>query len=263
MTTESIQHILDTFTPITLDEMDAVKLMNRSDTKFTFHVDKLPMLLNAIKPYYSVLKVNEFRIGRYNTIYYDTDDNSMFTDHQNGLGDRYKIRRRDYLNDHISFLEIKHKTNKGKTQKKRIVINDTDDLANENICKFIEKRTEYKPTTLGESIHNAFSRITLVNKNFPERATLDFNLSFATKDKQLDLPFLAIAEIKQEKQNALSDIKNYLLYQERLKPQSMSKYCLGALLLKDDIKYNTFKEKLYQLQKLSNDGNFASHIIKH
>ena len=34
------------FTPISLKNMDGVKLMNRSDTKFTFSSQKLPILDN-------------------------------------------------------------------------------------------------------------------------------------------------------------------------------------------------------------------------
>lgn len=260
---DSLLHILNNFDPISLKEMDAVKLMNRSDTKFTFHSNSIPALLNAIKPYYTVLVVNEFRIGKYNTWYYDTNDYIMFHDHHNGISDRIKIRRRDYINDNISFLEIKRKTNKGQTQKKRIQMNCDYETFDKASIEYIEKRTEYNPSDLNISIENKFSRITLVNKNIPERATIDFNLTFSSNGQIIDLPFLCIAEIKQEKQNALSDIKNYLLYHERLKPESISKYCLGALLLKQNIKYNTFKEKLYKLQKLSNDGNFASSIIKH
>jgi len=47
------------FTPISLKNMDGVKLMNRSDTKFTFSSQKLPTLLEKLIPFYNVLEINE------------------------------------------------------------------------------------------------------------------------------------------------------------------------------------------------------------
>lgn len=257
---QAINSILQTFSPISLEEMDAVKLMNRSDTKFVFHSNKIDSLLHAIKPYYKVLSVNNFRIGKYNTWYYDTPKFTMFTDHQNGKSNRVKIRRREYVNDNISFLEVKRKTNKGQTLKKRINIPSNFTAFDQKAQDFIISKTSFNTNEIDISILNSFSRITLVNKNFPERATIDFNISFKTNTKKIELPFLCIAEIKQEKQNALSDIKNYLLYSERLRPESFSKYCLGALLLEENIKYNTFKPKLQKLYKLTQNGNFSDLI---
>ena len=46
------------FTPISLKNMDGVKLMNRSDTKFTFSSQKLPILLEKLIPFYNVLEIN-------------------------------------------------------------------------------------------------------------------------------------------------------------------------------------------------------------
>ena len=40
--------------------------------------------------------------------------------HQNKKLNRYKIRQREYLISDISFFEIKFKSNKGRTIKKRI-----------------------------------------------------------------------------------------------------------------------------------------------
>ena len=39
------------FSPISLNQMDGVKLMNRSDTKFTFSSEKLPALFENLIPF--------------------------------------------------------------------------------------------------------------------------------------------------------------------------------------------------------------------
>ena len=42
----SLQLYLDKFASVSLDEMKNVKLMNRMDQKFVFHMNDLPFLLN-------------------------------------------------------------------------------------------------------------------------------------------------------------------------------------------------------------------------
>ena len=38
---QNIHNILNNYKPISLEEMDSVKLMDRTDTKFTFHINHL------------------------------------------------------------------------------------------------------------------------------------------------------------------------------------------------------------------------------
>ena len=40
-----MEELLNRFRPITLDEMNGIRLMNRTDTKFLADMDKLRMLL--------------------------------------------------------------------------------------------------------------------------------------------------------------------------------------------------------------------------
>ena len=62
------------FTPISLKNMDGVKLMNRSDTKFTFSSKKLPILLEKLIPFYNVLEINGKRLHSYKSLYFDTEN---------------------------------------------------------------------------------------------------------------------------------------------------------------------------------------------
>lgn len=105
---------------IQLEEMEQVKLMNRTDTKYWFHFKHLQELLQEIKNDYFVLEINQKSELPYSTTYYDTLNNSMFLEHHNGKLNRYKVRRRSYVSSEICFLEMKFKNNKGRTIKKRI-----------------------------------------------------------------------------------------------------------------------------------------------
>ena len=52
-----IKELLDPFEPITLQEMDRVKLMNRMDTKFAFRFSDLNTLLPLLTLNYRVLTI--------------------------------------------------------------------------------------------------------------------------------------------------------------------------------------------------------------
>ena len=111
------------FEPISLSEMDSVKLMNRSDTKFVFSNQTLLQTLPKLQGYYRVLEIENIRLSSYQSLYYDTEDFQFYHQHHNGKTNRNKVRYREYIDSGISFLEIKHKNNKGKTIKKRIPVN--------------------------------------------------------------------------------------------------------------------------------------------
>ena len=114
--------IISDFSPISLSEMDGVKLMSRTDTKFAFSVNKLPVLLKRIKPFYRMLHIDGETVHQYKSLYYDTNDLKFYLDHHNQRVNRNKIRFREYVGSGISFLEIKLKNNKKKTIKKRMKV---------------------------------------------------------------------------------------------------------------------------------------------
>ena len=111
--------LIKDFEPITLDEMDGVKLMSRTDTKFAFSSSKLPQLLSSMLPFYRILNINNKLIHDYKSLYYDTSENKFYLDHHNNRDTRKKIRLREYVDSGLVFLEIKTKNNKRKTIKKK------------------------------------------------------------------------------------------------------------------------------------------------
>ena len=70
--------------------------------------------------------------------HYDTDDRKFYLDHHNQRVNRNKVRFREYEGSKLTYLEIKHKNNKGKTIKKRTKVNNIPKVLNEreqNILK--------------------------------------------------------------------------------------------------------------------------------
>ncbi len=233
--------------------MDRVKLQNRTDTKFVFEADLLPIILNDIKDYYAVLEINGKRTNSYQTLYYDTKNLNCYLQHHNGKTNRIKIRFRKYIESDLNYLEIKLKNNKERTIKSRKKIDDIETLLSSKSKNFIEDNSFYKSENLFPVLWNKFNRITLTHKTINERLTIDFNLNFKSYSSNLEsnIPHIIIAEVKQEKASVSSDfiqtIKKY-----HVRKSGMSKYCIGTALLNKDIKSNNFKERILKINKLKN-----------
>lgn len=247
--------VLSEIGTIKLSEMSAIKLMNRIDTKYLIPESLLPELLEKIKNDYLVQVVAGLPVSRYQTLYYDTADIEMYTKHHDNKLRRQKIRTRTYIDSSISFLEIKNKSNKGRTSKKRIPIN-LDDFAdyhkNPEAVEFVRLNSVWGDVTLLPQVKNRFDRITLVNKGKTERLTIDGNLSFYNfqTGQEKDIPGLMIVELKQD--GLAPSLFKDLLAAYKVPAKGFSKYCLGTVSTNPDAKSNRFKTKLRYINKLTN-----------
>ena len=138
---DSTYELLQSFEPISLQEMEHVKLMNRVDTKFAFTVNALNSLLPLLADEYYVLKVEETTVPHYESLYFDDERFSFFKDHHNGKGNRFKVRIRKYVESNLYFLEVKHKT-KGRTDKKRIAIDQFNEVLPESDLAFVQNELQ-------------------------------------------------------------------------------------------------------------------------
>ena len=244
----NLSQIAAHFLPISLDEMDEVKLMNRTDTKFAFKATKLPLLMQKMMPFYRILAIDGKLIHDYKSLYFDTDNRKFYLDHHNGRVNRNKIRFREYVGSGLTFLEIKLKNNKGKTIKKRIKVNNIAENLTEEQQEFIDQTIGFRLDVSAKQWIN-FSRITFVHKTQKERLTMDVNLTFENKEGSGNLKKVAIAEVKQERMSRSSDFMR-LAKELHILPIRISKYCISSLELDPDLKQNRFKEKVLFLTKL-------------
>lgn len=245
---EKIECSIQKFNKVSLADLDKVKLMNRNDSKYCMHIDQLPVVLNAIQNDYSILEIDNKTIFSYDTTYFDTVDNQMYLAHQNGKGNRYKIRIRKYVDSDLNFLEIKFKTNKGRTIKERIVKPEFKPVFEPQELDFLEKTSPYSGVQLQPKINNHFQRITLVNHEFTERVTIDLASSFTNERNELRLNKLVIIEIKQSRSTEPTKISK-ALQELRIKSHGFSKYSFGRSLLEEQLKKNNFKPRLLKIQK--------------
>ncbi len=239
--------ILSAFKPISLKEMDNVKLLNRTDTKFIFNYSLFNTILSNIKSDYKILTIKNKNIAAYRTLYFDTDHFRFYNNHHNKKGNRYKVRIRKYIDSNLCFLEIKNKR-KGRTIKTRTSISDFEKTLSASSINFIKEIIpDIEP--LETKIWNSFERITLVNQERKERLTIDFNLNFEVENKKIGIDHLVICELKQERANRNSPINN-IFKLKKISPNRVSKYCIGSGLIYDHLKKNRFKEKYLLINKL-------------
>jgi hypothetical protein len=249
----TIDDLLGTFNPVSLQEMEGVKLLNRVDTKFIFEIRKLPLLLNRLKDNYRILEVNGLRKSRYETLYYDTVDHKLYMHHHNGKLNRYKVRHRKYLDSNLEYFEIKFKNNKRRTIKKRILETQLNEQISGRSAEFLKEMTPLTPEMLTPAIKVSYTRITFVNIDMTERVTIDVDLSFKDSKQEKAFPGLIIAELKQDRTRH-SEFQS-IMKEEQVCDTVISKYCLGIISLNPQIKQNNFKYKLLQINKLYHDIN--------
>ena len=254
--TPSYPEILGRLDTITLGEMDSIKLMNRIDTKYlTDEAHLAAMLRDALGAGYRVLVTEGGRLATYDSVYYDTDDLRMFTDHHNRRLRRQKVRTRCYVASGSTFLEIKRKNNKGRTSKKRMAIPPAElqDFRSDGpACTYLESHSAFTAGELSPVLETMFVRITLVNRAKTERLTIDTRLSFKNfrTGLETDLKDAVIIELKQDGR-AESEMKRILL-DNRIKPMRVSKYCIAVTLTDPSARSGRFKAKVRRIEKTIN-----------
>ena len=240
--------------PVTLEEMNSVKLMNRIDAKYLTNESTLRSVLSdAAAAGYRVLVTEGERQSPYDSVYFDTPQLKNFYDHRNKHLVRQKVtlNRTDYSAQE-AYLEIKRKNNHGRTSKKRIGIQPVELMefaGNPQACEYLSKHSWFSVGDLRPVLETLFTRITLVNPNLTERLTIDTDVRFKNfqTGRNANLLDAVIIELKQDGR-AKSQMREIFL-QHRIKPVRVSKYCTAVTLTDAQARPGRFKEKVRVLEK--------------
>ncbi len=250
-----VMPVLALMPPITLEEMKAVKLMKRNDTKYVTNFNTLCELLQlAHKAGYFVQDINGNRVGHYHTLYWDIpEDHHYFLIHEQKRKPRIKVRCREYVDSNIGFLEIKRKDNHGKTHKHRVKVPvDLNSLEASAHTRedFLTEELQLTFNQLIPTVSNRFCRITLVNSGHTERVTIDFELSFHNYENhsRQQMPGIVIIELKRDGRTA-SPMPG-ILRTLRIKPSGFSKYVIGSAKTNPDLRANLLKKRLRYYDKV-------------
>jgi len=249
------ERLLSTMTPITLEEMDGIRLMNRVDTKYLTDEETLAGVLEELSGEgFLVFETEGQRLCRYNSLYFDTPEYRMYLDHHNRHLTRQKVRTRRYEANGETYLEIKRKNNHGRTKKKRTGIAPElfDSFSGSSeLTGWFEQYSTFGATALSPSVTTNFRRITLVDPSRSERITVDTEIRFTNRrnGNESGLGKAVVIEIKQDglKRSRMREI----LLEHRVKPYRISKYCMGVVLTEPDVKRNRFLPKVRTIEKIN------------
>ena len=247
---KTILNLLEQLPTISLEEMDGIRLMNRTDRKYLATLTQLEALLKMAKGKYFVNEIDGRLVNPYRTTYLDTPDEEMYLAHHNGRLTRQKVRVRTYLNSGDTFLEVKNKNNHGRTKKKRMQVHGLGSLAEDGGNSLLHKHSRYSLEQLVPKVENQFERITLVNNAKTERLTIDTHVKFHHLEKDVVGTYdrLVIIELKRDG-NVDSPVLD-ILRALRIHPSGFSKYCIGTVATNKDIKKNNFLPKIRKFEKL-------------
>lgn len=242
-----IENILSHYIAIGLSDLGNASLMDRTETKFWFNRALLEEILFQLVSVYSVIEIEKKRQHHYQSEYFDTEDKMFYMDHHNGRKNRYKIRTRYYTDSQLGFFELKHKNNKGRTQKSRIQYPYAYGPLTHTALNFVDKK-QINSGGLRPVLRIEYDRFTLVNAQRTERVTIDSNICFINGDIKTSIDKLVIAEVKQPEKGKSQFID--VMKCKGIREGSLSKYCMGMALTEQGIKQNNFREKLRTLKKI-------------
>jgi hypothetical protein len=222
---EFFQKELSPFAISSLEESKTMSFLKRFDEKFVLNTNAAFDFLKHIQNDYTLLQINNNTIQSYRTIYFDTPNLHCFNLHHNKRANRFKFRTRHYLNNGLVFNEIKQKLNTGKTVKFRQQrANFSTEFDKE--FKFWIENKGYAAENLTQQLCVNFNRITFLNKFFPERVTMDFELKYKHNNMETTLNNTVIVELKKDRSHLRSACQNYFRKIHKA-PSKFSKYAIG------------------------------------
>ncbi len=174
--TAHLRPVIAQFQPITLTERcrRTSRCLIAWKTKYVLGISQLSAALQVLTRSYRVLDVQGVRLNHYQTIYFDTPDFTLYQQHHNGFGSRYKVRARKYVESNLAFFEIKHKTNRERTVKSRLAIPDIVTDIPGQLDDFVDAYTPFHAAAFEPKLWNDYVRVTLVGMQWVERPDARF-----------------------------------------------------------------------------------------
>ena len=241
--------LLQAFPAASWGDVQATALQRRFDRKFVLRGEQLEQVLHKVKGRYLILPTAGGLLANYNTVYFDTPDMFMFTQHARGKRPRFKVRIRHYPDRACSYLEVKQKTNRGETLKERQQVPFGQPSIEPCNHRFVAEHTGLDPACLAPLLGTNFKRLTLLDPILGERVTSDIFLTFTMGSARKDLSRLVVTEVKQA--NALSRTPFILaLHEVAARSRSFSKYSLGVAFLGLAKRLNGFRPALRMIERL-------------
>ncbi len=214
-------------------------LQKRYDTKYVLAVGAAVELLQVLDPRWQVLQVDRKRSTAYQSSYYDDQDFGLFHDHVKGRRQRYKVRTRRYGNDPNEMLEVKLKSGRGGTDKRRMqrtvafgteLTNVERQWLSDTVLDAYGRRPE---APLKYTLGLDYTRRTMFNPVSGDRLTIDSGI-VAQADSGSASP-VGDAVIIEVKSVGWACPTVRLLHGHSIRPLTFSKYCAALSALHPEL----------------------------
>jgi hypothetical protein len=129
-------------------------------------------------------------------VYFDTPALLFYQQHRRDKRSRFKVRKRLYNLTNTAFLEVKEKTNQGRTIKTRA--STANNIEGITIAERGELGTAFdiKNTNLSSVLTVNYNRISLADFSTNQRLTIDTNLNFISGNNSCTINNWAVVEVK-------------------------------------------------------------------
>lgn len=210
-------------------------LQHRFDTKYVLTDEAAAVVATVLDRDWHVLELDNRRSTDYRSSYFDDEQFGSFRDHIKGRRFRYKVRTRRYGSDPDEMLEIKLKSSRGATDKRRLQrtgpldpnLTDAERQWLSDVVFDAYGRRAVAELRYALSLH--YTRRTLFNPATNERLTIDTGLvAEVAATSATPVGEAVVVEVK--------SVDWYgptvrLLQQHSVRPLTFSKYCAALASL--------------------------------
>lgn len=246
---ERLEQVAWSFQPASQTLTNARVLQKRRAWKYLLHTVDLADLIVELRDTHHILLAGNEALAHYENHYFDTEDRTSYRDHLRGRPRRHKVRVRSYVDRGLTTLEVKLRSPRGESDKKRLIRTFQDRSLDKEAAQFILDTAPVSPDELRPSLMNQFRRITLLGVDSEERVTVDVGLRFQENGKEINLLGVGIIEVKSAARRC-DTVAIRLFRSRRLRSRSMSKYCVGSALLNPELAANRFLPLLRDIKKM-------------
>jgi VTC domain-containing protein len=262
----SLDQAIAPFAPISLAAVDQrAGLATRNESKYILEPGIFESLIAELPADYQILEIDGERVFRYDSIYFDTPEYTVYRHHVQGRRKRFKCRTRLYSTDGPCFFEVKMKGGRGATIKRRIELEiEEHGLLTAPALAFLERELSQAygtppPAALAPGLRTHYRRLTLVSRRGTERLTFDLELMFALDGAKHSIqPGRILLETKSGTGSSRvngntadasmggGDVAK-ALHRLGVRPvKSCSKYCIGVALADPALRDNPFRRLIRQ-----------------
>ncbi len=243
-----LRELVGGFAPVDASLLERRALLGRADTKFLVGLEPLALALRALSRDHGVVLAGGERVARYETLYYDLPDLRGYDDHVRGRSPRHKVRVRHYPDRGVSYLEVKSRTHRGRTEKARRPHPFREAALSDEETAWALGVTGWPGRDLRPQAWTRYRRITLVGLASDDRVTVDLDLRLDRPPLTRVLGGLAIVEVKQPRLDLRSPAV-LALRRAGARTGSLSKYAVAMGLLAPGVRRNRILPTLREIER--------------